>query len=183
MAHGCACVRNGDRLAAHHEVIAWLGSSPGLHEEHCPPPTPALPGAHASHGVVVLLALRCLPASHLMHALCDTLKYAGYLHSSQLERCLLGRLPAVHAAQRLPLDDTSTPLQATLQKRRREIRTQACDAWPCVRKQQAHHRLVRLLNSVPACTRSNCCIWSLCSGSNKNTSMRIICPGKRRLQR
>ena len=88
-----------------------------LHVEHCPP-TPALPGLHVSHGVV-LLALRCLPASHLMHAPCDTLKYVGYLHSSQLERCLLGRLPFAHAAQRLPLDDTSTPLQATLQTRRK----------------------------------------------------------------
>ena len=83
------------------------------------PPTPALPGAHSSHGVVALLALRCLPASHLMHAPCDTLKYVGYLHSSQLERCVLGRLPFAHAAQRLPLDDTSTPLQATLQERRK----------------------------------------------------------------
>ena len=116
MTHGCACVRNGDWLAAHHEVFAWLGAWPTLHEEHCPP-TPALPGAHSSHGVVALLALRCLPASHLMHAPCDTLKYVGYGHSSQLERCLLGRLPFAHAAQRLPLDDTSTPLQATLQIR------------------------------------------------------------------
>ena len=80
-------------LLAHHEVFALLGAWPTLHEEHCPP-TPALPGAHSSHGVVALLALRCLPASHLMHAPCDTLKYVGYLHSSQLERCVLGRLPA-----------------------------------------------------------------------------------------
>ena len=101
-----------------HAVLEGLGASPLLHEEHCPP-TPALPGAHVSHGVVALLALRCLPASHLMHAPCDTLKYAGYWHSSQLERCLLGRLPFAHAAQRLPLDDTPMPLQATLQKRRK----------------------------------------------------------------
>ena len=114
----CACVRNGDWLAAHHEVFAWLGAWPTLHEEHCPP-TPALPGTHVSHGVVALLALRCLPASHLMHPPCDTLKYVGYGHSSQVERCLLGRLPFAHAAQRLPLDDTSTPLQATLQARRK----------------------------------------------------------------
>ncbi len=94
-----------------------MGAWPTLHVEHCPP-TPALPGLSVSHGVV-LLALRCLPASHLMHAPCDTLKYVGYGHSSQLERCLLGRLPFAHAAQRLPLDDTSTPLQATLQTRRK----------------------------------------------------------------
>ena len=106
-------------LLAHHEVFALLGAWPTLHEEHCPP-TPALPGAHSSHGVVALLALRCLPASHLMHAPCDTLKYVGYWHSSQLERCLLGRLPFAHAAQRLPLDDTSTPLQATLQTKTEE---------------------------------------------------------------
>ena len=74
-------------------MFAWLGACPTLHEEHCPP-TPALPGAHSSHGVVALLALRCLPASHLMHAPCDALKYVGYLHSSQLERCVLARLPA-----------------------------------------------------------------------------------------
>ena len=128
MTHGCACVRNGGWLAAHHEVFAWLGAWPTLHEEHCPP-TPALPGAHSSHGVVALLALRCLPASHLMHAPCDTLKYVGYLHSSQLERCVLGRLPFAHAAQRLPLDDTSTPLHATLQRTRRRVkRTQTCES-------------------------------------------------------
>ena len=97
-------------------MFALLGAWPTLHGEHRPP-TPALPGAHSSHGVVLLLALRCLPASHFIHAPCDTFKYVGYWHSSQLERCLLGRLPFAHAAQRLPLDDTSTPLQATLQTR------------------------------------------------------------------
>ena len=86
---------------------------------------------------------------------------------------MLGRLPFLHAAQRLPLDDTSTPRQATLQNRRRKIRTQACDVWPRVRKQQAHHRLVRLLSSVPACTRPNAPIMRIavytsvtCSGTH-----------------
>ena len=78
-----------------HEVFAWLGAWPTLHGEHRPS-TPALPGAHASHGVVALLALRCLPASHLMHAFLDTLKYVGYGQSWQLERCVFGRVPAGH---------------------------------------------------------------------------------------
>ena len=96
MTHASGSVRKGDCSwgpLAHHEVFAWLGAWPTLHEEHCPP-TPALPGAHSSHGVVALLALRCLPASHLMQAPFDALKYVWYLHSSQLERCVLDRLPA-----------------------------------------------------------------------------------------
>ena len=108
----------GHEGTTYHETFAWLGSLPAVHLEHWPP-TPALPGAHVSHVVVARLALCCLPASHLMHAPSDALKYVGYWHSSQLERCLLGRLPFVHAAQRLPLGDTSTPLQATLQKGRK----------------------------------------------------------------
>ena len=116
----------------HHEVFALLGAWPTLHKEHCPP-TPALPGAHSSHGVV-LLVLRCLPASHLMHAPFDTSKYVGYLHSSQPERWLLGRLPFAHAAQRLPLDDTFTPLQATLQNRRKGSKdTRRVTGCVCVR--------------------------------------------------
>ena len=49
-----------------------------------------------------------------MHAPCDTLKYVGYWHSSQLERFSLGRLPFAHAVQLMPLDDTFTPRQASL---------------------------------------------------------------------
>ena len=54
---------------AHHEVFAVLGAWPTLHEEHCPP-TPALPGAHASHELVLE---RCRPASHSTHAPSDAL--------------------------------------------------------------------------------------------------------------
>ena len=91
MTHGCACGKDGDWLAAHHEVFAWLGAWPTLHEEHCPP-TPALPGAHVPHGVVALLALRCWPALHSSHARCDTLKYDGDGHSVQLSLPLVGIL-------------------------------------------------------------------------------------------
>ena len=43
-----------------------------------------------------------------MHTAASSSKYSVDLHSSQLERCWLGRLPAEYAAQCLPLGDTST---------------------------------------------------------------------------
>ena len=79
----------GHGWATHHETFAWLGSWPTLHEEHFPP-TPALPGAHASHGVVALLVVRCWPALHSTHARCEALKYAGDRHSVQLSLPLVG---------------------------------------------------------------------------------------------
>ena len=105
MTHGGVSVRKGDcswRLLAHHEVFAWLGAWPTLHGEHCPP-TPALPGAHASHGVVALLAVRCWPALHWMHALLPfkTLKYVDDGHSVQLSLFPVGILcRSVQLAQR-----------------------------------------------------------------------------------
>ena len=90
-------------------------------------PTPmsvALPGGQTSHPVLV--AFFCFPAGQERQwgGVLVVSIIVGYGHSSQLELCLLGRLPFAHAAQRLPLDDTSTPLHATLQQTHKT----ACDA-------------------------------------------------------
>ena len=73
-----------------------------------------VPSEHLAHVKPALPFWVARPAGQVRHVRESASKYCVLSQALQALRCLLATVPFAHAAQRLPLGDTVTPLQATL---------------------------------------------------------------------